>query len=224
MSLITPPPRTSSLVYDRMRELIRSGAWAVGSRIPPEGDLVRDFGVGRNTIREAVRALEHAGLLVPRRGDGTYVRSRNPLTAAIEQCSPTVELSDLLATRRALESEAAAAAAVRATTDEVYAIRTHLTAAQEALDGGDIDRHVAADLRFHTAIVAASSNALLIELYDGIGEAMRRSHPSLAAATSAHDDYPEGHAAVLDAIADGDANAARAAVFRYVDDALAAIE
>ncbi|NED61588.1 FadR family transcriptional regulator, partial [Streptomyces sp. SID10244] len=65
--VITPPRRTSELVVDRMRDLIRSGEWAVGERIPPEPALVALFGVGRNTIREAVRALEHAGMLVPRR-------------------------------------------------------------------------------------------------------------------------------------------------------------
>lgn len=94
MPLITPPARTSSLVVDRMSQLIRDGQWPMGTRIPSEPELVELFGVGRNTIREAVRALEHAGLLAPRRGDGTYVCGRNPLAGAISRCTPDPEITD----------------------------------------------------------------------------------------------------------------------------------
>ena len=69
--VIERPRRTSELVVERMERLIRDGEWPVGTCIPPEPELVKHFGVGRNTIREAVRALEHSGMLVPRRGDGT---------------------------------------------------------------------------------------------------------------------------------------------------------
>src|ERR1700759_1625593 len=62
-------------VLAQMEDLVASGEWPVGSRIPPEPELVGHLGVGRNSVREAVRALSHAGVLEARQGDGTYVRS-----------------------------------------------------------------------------------------------------------------------------------------------------
>jgi 2-methylisocitrate lyase-like PEP mutase family enzyme len=62
-------------VIDQLKDQITSGAWVVGDKIPPEPVLSDGIGVGRNTVREAVRALTHAGLLECRQGDGTYVRA-----------------------------------------------------------------------------------------------------------------------------------------------------
>lgn len=214
--LITPPPRTSSLVVDRMHELIRDGAWAVGARIPAEPELVEQFGVGRNTIREAVRALEHSGLLMPRRGDGTYVRSRNVLAAALQRCAPDPEITDLLSTRRALETEAADLAALRASAADVTRLQNKLDAALDAIAAGDLRRYARLDIEFHATIVEISGNRLLIELYEGVGEVMRRTHEAIAAA-AVDDGHPDGHREVVAAIAAADPAAARAAVHVYLD-------
>lgn len=203
-----------------MHDLIRTGAWPVGVRIPAEPDLVREFGVGRNTIREAVRALEHEGLLAPRRGDGTYVRSRNVLTEAIARCVRAEEIADLLVTRRALESEAAALTAMRARFADVARFRGLLEHARAALDQGDLDRHVDADIAFHAAIVHACGNGLLIELYEGIGEVLRRSMAAVVGRGAAARKGPDGHDEVVDAIAARDVAAARKAVHHYLDDAM----
>ena len=66
-------------VIEQMRKAISSGEWPVGQRIPAEPELVSALGVGRNTVREAVRALAHAGLLEVRQGDGTFVRATSEL-------------------------------------------------------------------------------------------------------------------------------------------------
>lgn len=71
----------------RLEELIGSGEWPVGFRVPPEPELVRALGVSRNTVREAVRALVHVGMLDPRPGDGTYVRADTGPDAALERAA-----------------------------------------------------------------------------------------------------------------------------------------
>ena len=218
-NLINPPPRTSALVVDRMHELIREGQWAVGSRIPAEPELVTQFGVGRNTIREAVRALEHSGLLAPRRGDGTYVSSRNVLVGALARCAPRPEALDLVSTRRALESEAAELAAQRATNDDIARFREILATTIAAHESGDAARYANADIEFHHTLVALSRNPLLIELYDGLGEVIRRHHEAITTPTLPIG-FPVGHREVVDAIAVGDADAARSAVHTYLDEAL----
>ncbi|MGC4935253.1 FadR/GntR family transcriptional regulator [Gordonia sp. DT30] len=214
--LITPPPRTSSLVVDRMHELIRDNVWPVGARIPAEPELVEQFGVGRNTIREAVRALEHSGLLMPRRGDGTYVRSRNVLVGALTRATPDPVLTDLVSTRRALETEAAELAAQRADADDIARLRAKLEAAVAALDADDVTRYAQLDIEFHATIVEISGNRLLMELYEGVGEVMRRTHEAIAAGAT-HDGHPDGHHEVVAAIADGSPERARAAVHTYLD-------
>ena len=70
-------------VIDQLREQVASGAWPVGGRIPTEPQLVEALGVGRNTVREAVRALVHAGVLECRQGSGTYVISDDEMTGAV---------------------------------------------------------------------------------------------------------------------------------------------
>ncbi|MFC6705382.1 FadR/GntR family transcriptional regulator [Flexivirga alba] len=216
--VIPPPKRTSELVVAHMHQLIRSGEWPVGERIPAEPELVGRFGVGRNTIREAVRALEHVGMLAPRRGDGTYVRSASPYAAVIQR-SATTELLDLLQVRRALESEAAAGAASTATAVAKRRIRKLLDTAEKALVSGDSEQYDAADIDFHAGVVAASGNGLLVEIYAGVVEAMRRSHAEVTSAFRAGQMHPLGHRDLVDAIERGDAEAARAAVHAYLTEA-----
>ena len=72
-------------VIAQMRELVSSGEWPLGDKIPPETELVTALGVGRNTVREAVRALSHAGLLEVRQGDGTFVRATNEISGAVRR-------------------------------------------------------------------------------------------------------------------------------------------
>ena len=174
--------------------------------------------MGRNAIREAVRALEHEGLLAPRRGDGTYVRSRNVLTEAIARCVPPKEFAELLVIRRALESEAAALTARLARPEDVERFRGLLKWARESVEDGDLERHIDADIAFHGAIVGACGNGLLIELYEGIGEVIRRSVASVVGGTAMR--RPDGHDEAVDAIENRDAVAARKAVHHYLDDAL----
>lgn len=63
----------------QMESLIESGEWGVGMRIPAEPELMTELNVSRNTLREAIRALIHAGLLKTKQGDGTYVCSSSAL-------------------------------------------------------------------------------------------------------------------------------------------------
>lgn len=216
--MIPPPKRTSELVVAHLHQLIRSGEWPVGERIPAEPELVGRFGVGRNTIREAVRALEHVGMLAPRRGDGTYVRSTNPYAAVIQR-SVATELLDLLQVRRALESEAAAGAARTPSAVAKRRIRQLLEKTEEASGAEDPAQHDAADIEFHAGVVAASGNGLLVEIYAGVVEAMRRSHAEVTSAFRAAAAHPVGHRDLVEAIERGDADAARAAVDAYLADA-----
>src|SRR3978361_2206768 len=110
-------------VIEQVRHLITSGEWPVGHRIPNETDLVDVLGVGRNTVREAVRALAHAGLLEVRQGDGTYVRATSEVSGAMRRLCGA-ELRYVLQVRRALEVEGARLAAANRTKADLTELRS----------------------------------------------------------------------------------------------------
>ncbi len=211
---ITPPRKVSELVVERMSELVERGEWPVGSRIPPEPELVAQLGVGRNTVREAVRALEHAGVLEPRRGDGTYVRAADGLDAALTRRARTTDALHVLEVRGILERGAARAAAQRGD-DESLARLEAAFAAQVAARDTDEGAFQAADVAFHAEVVRAAGNPLLADLYAGLDHGLVRTF-SWGARRPHHRDVP-GHEEVVAAVRARDPEAAERAVDSTID-------
>lgn len=179
--------RRSSLVdqvIDQLRDEIAGGGWPVGAKIPPEPVLSETLGVGRNTVREAVRALTHAGLLESRQGDGTYVRATSELSGAVRRRLETAELVETLEVRRGLEVEAARLAATRRTDADIAAIAVALARRDAAWAAGEHAAFVEADLAFHTAVVEATHNRVLTDLYHDFSAALRASIGAAAASWS----------------------------------------
>jgi DNA-binding FadR family transcriptional regulator len=162
-------------VIDQLREQVAGGAWPVGSRIPTEPQLVEALGVGRNTIREAVRALVHAGVLECRQGSGTYVISADEMTGAVSRRLAGAQAAEAVEVRRAFEVEAARLAALRRTPEDLAALDGALADREAAWRSGRVDDFVEADAVLHTVIVAAAHNSMLAELYASFGAAMRAS-------------------------------------------------
>lgn len=197
--------RKGSLVetaIDSLRESIENGDWQVGDKLPVESVLCDHLGVSRNTVREAVRVLVHVGMLDTRQGDGTYVRATRDAGETLRRISRT-RLADQLEVRIMLESEAAKLAAQRRTDDDLRSMSGALDARARA--GDALDDRILHDQSFHHAVVLASHNPALIELYDyfshGIGETIER--------TEMDADLPEPtqeqHELLLAAIRRGDA-------------------
>ncbi len=193
-------------VIDQLKDEIASGAWAVGDKIPPEPALTESLGVGRNTIREAVKALTHAGLLECRQGDGTYVRATSELSGAVRRRLRTAELVEILQVRRALEVEAARLAALQRSAADMARIEAAEARREYAIAAADLPGFVDADLDFHTAIVEATHNGVLIELYRDFTDAVRSSISAAGADLATAPQIP--HAPIAAAIKAGDAPAA----------------
>ena len=210
-------------VIARLEELITSGEWPVGFRVPPEPELVRALGVSRNTVREGVRALVHVGMLDPRPGDGTYVRADTGLDAALERAARRWGALDALEVRNMLERDAARLAARRRDDADLAAIEAalrHRADAQPA-SGDDTRAFVDADAAFHQAVVAATHNQVLIGLYSRLADPLRA---SVAEVLRASDDaLDEAHHALARAIRDADPAAAELAATDLLAGALAAL-
>lgn len=206
-------------VIDQLRDAVRQGEWPVGNRIPTEPELATTLGVGRNTIREAVRALSHSGLLEVRQGDGTYVRATSEVSGAIRRlCGP--ELREVLQVRRMLEVEAARLAATDRTEEELTNLRALHTQRDRAQAESRFADFVQTDADFHLAVVACAHNTLLTELYRGLTEAITAS----VAATTHKELGPAEHIehrGIIDAIEAQDPARAAAEAAQFLDELLA---
>ncbi|GAB3675974.1 FadR/GntR family transcriptional regulator [Salinisphaera aquimarina] len=205
-------------VIDHLRRIIASGEWPVGDRIPVESILAERMGVGRNTVREAVRVLVHAGMLDTRQGDGTYVRAQLDPAQTLRRID-RAGLRDRIEVRLTLEVEAARLAAGRRNETDIADMRRALQARADA--GDALEARIAHDARFHQAVVAAAHNSALMELYRHFAGAIRNTIER----TETDIDLPEpsqaDHERLLNAIRTGDqpgaADAARALLTPALD-------
>lgn len=212
------PMRRSGLVDQaaaRFRDEVVSGRWPVGERIPTETALVAQFGIGRNTVREAVQALVHAGLLSREQGRGTFVISASELTGTLTRQLAGGSRRDYLELRLALDSTAAALAAVRRTESEVEMLRELCDRRAASWKTDDLDARAAADLTLHRAVVEATHNPLYNTLYSSMLDVfavhMRDDESGNEEASHAR------HLELVAAIADRDAARAAAAVAAIID-------
>ncbi|HEY8371472.1 MAG TPA: FadR/GntR family transcriptional regulator [Pseudonocardiaceae bacterium] len=206
-------------VIEQIRALVTSGEWPVGQRIPPEPELVAALGVGRNTVREAVRALAHAGLLEVRQGDGTFVRATSELSGAVRRLCGT-ELRDVLEVRRSLEVEGTRLAALRRTEEDLRRLEQVLAERDAALAAGDMPRVVEADATFHLLLVECSRNTVLIEIYRGLGEAIRASVATGIGDETVAPREHISHTALLQAVRDQDPERAAAEAGSFLEEML----
>lgn len=204
----------SEQVIAALRAQITSGEWPVGSRIPTESELVEQLGVARNTIREAVRALAHNGLLDIRQGSGTYVAATSELAGVMQRRFAAADPGHVAELRAALESSAAELAALRRTERDLRQLETLLLRRDEAWGSGDAEAFVTADATFHLAVVAASHNDVMTALYADLGEVLRDWLREDVGAVLVPETYLE-HAKLVDAIRAGDARAAAVEAARY---------
>ncbi|MEV4053779.1 FadR/GntR family transcriptional regulator [Amycolatopsis sp. NPDC049688] len=211
-------------VIEQLRTAVTQGEWPIGERIPTETELVEQLGVGRNTVREAVRALAHTGLLEVRQGDGTYVRATSEVSGAIRRLCGS-ELREVLQVRRTLEVEGARLAAIERTEDEVAELHALLARRETDLRAGRWQDFARTDAEFHCAVVRAGHNRLLTELYRGLTEVIAASIATTSRITPGVDHAPEiGHEGLARAIADRDPDRAAAEACGFLDELLERIE
>ncbi|WP_204053314.1 FadR/GntR family transcriptional regulator [Microbispora siamensis] len=191
---------------ERFREEVTSGRWPVGERIPTEAALVSEFGIGRNTVREAVQSLVQAGLLRREQGRGTFVISKSELTGTLERQLAGGTRRHYLELRLALDSAAASLAALNRSDADVELLRELRDRREASWSTDDPDLRASADLALHRAIVAATHNPLYVKLYssmlDVFAAHMRDEKSEDEDAAHRH------HHELVEAIADGDADRA----------------
>jgi GntR family transcriptional repressor for pyruvate dehydrogenase complex len=215
----------SQAVSAAVLERIRSGEFGPGDRLPTEKMLMEEYGVGRNSVREAVQALVTLGLVEVRPGRGATVigieseNALDPETLAALLKEEAVD--DLCAFRRLLEAETSACAAVRATDEQIAEIARWQETFERAYAHGTPAS--SADDAFHAAIARASHNSVYATMLDAVSVLIANARRLTEAVSWALPRAVEDHERIVAAIRARDPGAAADAMRRHIDSAIEAI-
>lgn len=186
-------------VTERLLSLISSGKVKPGERLPSEHELAEQLGVGRTSIREALRSLSILGLIEPRAGRGTIVIS--PLVISLGSDLKKVitqwALLDIFEVRILLETHAAARAARRATPEDIGSIERAALAVEKKAKAGK--SYFSENLNFHLRIADASHNPVLAHSLSSMISSLRDVRESATLAQSVQADLDD-HRRILGAI------------------------
>lgn len=206
-----------TLAYLRSR--ISSGDWPVGELIPKEPELMELIGVGKSTVREAVRSLATLGMLETVPGVGTFVRSRTPVSSILTEFLADHDIEEVLVYRRSLEIEAAQTAAIKRDEAALAALRASY---ERSVAAGEHDPERCDDMTrdesFHRLVVEASGSALLLDLYTGVMTALEQAAAKgLVFLGTSQQTMQLDHGALLQAIEERDVRAAAHSMALHAD-------
>ncbi len=203
-------------IEDELLNFIRQERLEVGQKIPNEFELAEKFGVGRSTIREAVKGLAIKGILEVKRGSGTYITATrsiedDPLRLSKLQDKYKLAL-ELFDVRLLLEPEIAALAAEYATQEEMEQLKMLCDQVEDLYLSGQ--NHIPKDIEFHTCIARCSKNRVIETLIPIINTAVMTfanlTHRTLMQETI------ETHRAVVNCILDHDPVGAKCAMVMHL--------
>lgn len=205
-------------IADQIRDQILNGAVEAGRQLPSERDLATSLGVSRPTVREALIALEVAGLVEVRVGAGAFVRQRDVSGVSLPELSASP--LEVMAVRRLLEPEAAALASQNISPQGTTRLRKALKTmrAETVLDQWSSE----SDQVLHMTLADACNNSVLRETIEALwnarhGEVDKRFHQHLADIRAIRDHILADHEAIVAGVVSGNAEGARKAMAQHLE-------
>jgi len=202
---ITKPVRLSlpKQIANEIEKAIKNGSLKVGGKIPSEPELVKEFGVSRNTVREAVQALIQAGVLEARQGDGTYVLASERFEANILKRLSDSDMYEVYEVRLCLENEIVNLATKRRTKSDIMDIKKALEKRNSikltAKENTDVD------IEFHIIIAKSSHNTILYDLYKYVSKFIYNSiQQKVELSNIEESNFDQLHTELFDAICEKD--------------------
>ena len=195
---------------EQLKRYILSGAVGLGERLPSERALSDALGVGRYSVREALKVLEAVGLVQSRVGEGTFLTTNTGASfgriLGLSLATWGGTMMEILDARMMIEVEAARAAAERASPGEIARIGRELQAMNDSVGVRD---YLRADMRFHRRIGDASHNAIISQFVDNLIDLLEEvMQETRSDSLPAQAEGGGTHQAIYDAITSGDAHAA----------------
>ena len=212
--------RLTDQIIEHLVALIANGELKPGDKLPPEPQLMEQFGVGRSSIREAIGALELIGLVTVRPGHGTHITDSldKVQTKSVGLSLITIgqdKIRELVEARVELEQAIVKLAAQRATEEDIVELKAqHKKLISAAKSGRKL---IKADLGFHTALANASHNSVLMRFLSELRQPMRHWMEQKAKYNWGYDQVIEEHEAILNAVESRDAERAQSAMRIHVE-------
>jgi GntR family transcriptional repressor for pyruvate dehydrogenase complex len=207
-------------VAQQIQRFIVDGALKPGDRLPPERELAERFAVSRGSVRDAIRILELAGLVVPRQGEGTVVADVSPDAVVMPLASVLLRkrelIAELLDVRKMIEPALAARAAERASPEEIARLEEILRRQRLKLRRGEST--VEDDSEFHYAIALAAKNSVVRRVVDVLMQLLHETRTRSLQSRGRPARSLAGHRRILAAIKRRDPPAAERAVRRHVEE------
>lgn len=174
-----PTRRSFEGVIEQIRARIQDGTLREGDRLPPERELAVMFAVSRNTVREALRSLEHAGLvaLEPGVSGGAFIRNSVTKVVAMAMADlfrlDVVSAANLTEARTIIGSEIARLASERRTEADLHALEENVRLMCDAAAAGNLPLRVSRNLEFHKLLARATGNPVLVVITEALVESTR---------------------------------------------------
>jgi DNA-binding FadR family transcriptional regulator len=183
-----------------LKQKIADGDFSVGQKLPTEPELMELFGVGRSTIREAVRNLSHEGLVRVQQGLGTFVEQQYGSSESLKDRFLRAKGRELNEIRQLLELKIAEKAAVNRVEADIRVMQEHLCERKEMALAHIPQKCIAADINFHLAIATASKSEMLLDLYKTTAQHMQSYFLELYIDTESFIQTQEMHESLLASI------------------------
>jgi GntR family transcriptional repressor for pyruvate dehydrogenase complex len=208
-------PRLYEQVVSQIQAWIADNGVQVGDRLPPERELAARLGVSRATVSQALVAMEVAGMVTVRHGDGVILMEAAGSTKVINALRRHAQqLPEIIDARDALETKLAALAAARHTEEDLAAIDDALDLMERDISSGG--RGVEGDERFHAAVTAAGHSRLLAKMMAEISDLIRETRIESLAEPDRPVDSLRTHRKIAAAIRAGDADTAAAIMRAHI--------
>ena len=225
------PEKLSTSVVRQIELLILRGILRPGERLPPERDLSERLGVSRPSLRDAVSVLQQQGLLTTKAGAGIFVAEvlGSAFSPALTRLFSVHDeaMFDYLSFRRDIEALAAERAVRLGSDSDLMVLQAVFDKMQAAQNGTDAEEEARLDAQFHTAIIEASHNVVMLHMmrsmFDLLREGVFYNRQVMFQQRTTRTALLDQHGAINDAIQARDSVAARAAVeahLSYVEQAL----
>lgn len=172
-------PRAFEEIATQIRSQLAEGKLRVGNRLPSERALAEQFGVSRNTLREALRSLEHSGLVRLQKGasGGAFITeaSGDAIATGLMDMyhSGTISPAQLTEARIWLESVVVREASLRATPESIEQLRANVRQAEEANARGDLGERAEVNLEFHRILARMTGNPVVVIVMDSLLAVLR---------------------------------------------------
>lgn len=191
-------------VVNKLQHQVVSGHYPIGEKLPSEPELMQHFGVGRSTIREAIRILANKGLIRVQQGLGTFVQSQQNGVEPFHQSLQRAEGDDVNEVRQLLELKIAEKAALNRTQEDIEVMTVFLNKRHDAALKNQPEACIEADIQFHIRLAMASKNEVLVDLYKIIADKMKKSFMEVYITTETLLSKQSLHTSLLQSVADRD--------------------